>query len=206
MQHNPQGPQQPQDENRQRRGAAAPQPPGTYRYGQEPPYAPTGASFPTKPQPKRRGRLVAEIVGAVVLLSIGIGIGAGGGSEPVAAPAPTATRTVTEPGPVETVEVEVPGPETTVTVTAQPPKPKEPKGFGEGMYLVGDDIKPGRYKTAGPADTDFPNCYWARLKGTTGSLDDIAANGNPEGPSFVTIKSSDEAFETSGCKDWVKVS
>lgn len=180
-------PSQPQFENQQRWGTAPP------------------PVQPPKPK-KNRGRLVAEIVGAVVLLSIGVGIGGAGDSSPVAAPAPTATVTEQVPGPVETVEVEVPGPETTVTVTAQPPKPKAPTGFGDGMYLVGEDIKPGRYKTSGPSDADLPNCYWARLKNTDGDFDAIIANGAPDGTGFVTIKSSDVAFETSGCAEWVKVS
>lgn len=42
------------------------------------------------------------------------------------------------------------------------------------------------------------------MKGTSGEFDDILANGNPSGPTTVTIKSSDKAFETQNCGDWQK--
>jgi hypothetical protein len=73
--------------------------------------------------------------------------------------------------------------------------------FGEGTYLVGEDIKPGTYRTSGPTDD---NCYWARRSGTSGSFSELITNGNPAGPTTVTIKSSDAAFETSGCGDWTR--
>ncbi|ROS21811.1 hypothetical protein [Cellulomonas sp. PhB150] len=70
---------------------------------------------------------------------------------------------------------------------------------GDGTYLVGEDIKAGTY-----ISNDNSGCYWARLSGTGGDLGDIIANGNEEGRAIVTIKASDEAFETSGCADWHK--
>lgn len=76
---------------------------------------------------------------------------------------------------------------------------------GDGTFVVGTDIKAGTYKTAGPADSAIPNCYWARLKGTSGAFEDILANGNTGGPATVTIRSGDAAFETSGCETWQKV-
>jgi hypothetical protein len=47
-------------------------------------------------------------------------------------------------------------------------------------------------------------CYWARLSGFTGELDDIIANGN-NGPEIVAIDPSDAGFETRGCGDWLPV-
>lgn len=202
MQHNPQGPQQPQGENEQRFYPLSDVQAGQNqsRWGAAPPPV-------QPPKPKgNRGRLVAEIVGGIVLLLMGVGIGGAGDSAPVAAPAPTATRTVTEqvPGPVETVEVEVPGPETTVTVTAKPPKPKGPSGTipGDGLYLVGKDIKAGTYRAA----NESGSCYWERLSGTSGDFDDILANDNASGPVVVTIRSSDEAFSTQRCGSWERIS
>ncbi|MFW6205115.1 MAG: hypothetical protein ACOC96_09095 [Actinomycetota bacterium] len=71
---------------------------------------------------------------------------------------------------------------------------------GDGVFLVGDDIEPGTYRGDGSSGT----CYWARLSGTSGDLDDIIANDLPQGPTVVTIAESDVAFETVGCADWVR--
>jgi len=73
---------------------------------------------------------------------------------------------------------------------------------GDGIYLVGPDIAPGTYRSAGPLD-GFG--YWARLSDTSGTLDGIIANGNPSGPTVVTIRASDKAFETTGMQDWKKI-
>lgn len=71
---------------------------------------------------------------------------------------------------------------------------------GSGVYLVGTDIQPGRYRS-----TDNSSCYWARLSGLSGGFGDIIANDNVNGQAVVQIKSSDTAFETSRCSDWVKI-
>lgn len=85
-----------------------------------------------------------------------------------------------------------------------PPTPSGPvTSFGPGTYVVGTDIVAGTYKTAGSA-SDSP-CYWARLRNTSGELSAIITNGNPEGPTTVTISKSDGAFETSGCQQWHKI-
>lgn len=75
-----------------------------------------------------------------------------------------------------------------------------------GVFLVNRQVNPGTYVTRGPSDRSFPNCYWARLSGTGGDLNDIIANGNAGGQAIVTISSGDEAFETSGCQPWHKIS
>lgn len=62
---------------------------------------------------------------------------------------------------------------------------------GDGTYLVGDDIQPGTYKSAG-GDT----CYWSRL-GQGGA--DIIDNNLGAGPAVVTVRSSDFALEVSRC-------
>jgi len=78
-------------------------------------------------------------------------------------------------------------------------------GVGDGTFVVGSEIAAGTYRTAGPADAAMPNCYWARLSNTSGSLDAIVANGNSAGPTTVTISATDKAFETNGCQGWVRV-
>ncbi len=71
---------------------------------------------------------------------------------------------------------------------------------GDGTFLVGEDIQPGTYQTDGGGEF---GCYWARLADTSGELESIIANGNPQGPTTVTISASDAAFETNGCSDWM---
>jgi len=68
--------------------------------------------------------------------------------------------------------------------------------FTDGIYLVGEDIKPGTYR--GTVTSDMG--YWARLRNTDGGLDSIIANGLPSGPFVLTIKSSDNAVELKGVK------
>lgn len=71
--------------------------------------------------------------------------------------------------------------------------------IGEGTYLVGEDIEPGRYKARARAGMA---CYWARLRNDSGDVGSIIANGYSNGAASVTIRSSDGAFETSGCTGW----
>ncbi|WP_052336335.1 hypothetical protein [Nocardioides alkalitolerans] len=68
---------------------------------------------------------------------------------------------------------------------------------GNGLYIVGDDIQPGTYRTEGGA-----GCYWERLSGLSGEFDDLIANEFAEGPQAVTISSGDRAFSTQGCAEW----
>ncbi|MCY4535530.1 MAG: tetratricopeptide repeat protein [Bryobacterales bacterium] len=81
---------------------------------------------------------------------------------------------------------------------------REPVGasFGAGRFLVGVDISPGAYRST-PADS---GCYWARLSGLGGTLEDVIANDLVSaGPTLVEIAASDYAFESSGCTDWKRV-
>ncbi|MGH8859895.1 MAG: hypothetical protein ACRDVG_01450, partial [Jatrophihabitantaceae bacterium] len=81
---------------------------------------------------------------------------------------------------------------TTVTYTP-PPRP----GFSDGTYLVGTDIRPGIYRTAGG---DY--CYWERMHDLAGNLGSIIANDNITGPTVVQVFSSDRAFQVSGGCQW----
>ncbi|GAB2769216.1 hypothetical protein [Streptomyces bullii] len=97
----------------------------------------------------------------------------------------------------------------TVTETATTAVPEEEASAvgeipGDGTYVVGTEIEPGTYRTGGPQDSAIPNCYWARLSGTSGEPNEIIANGNTAGPTTVTISASDRAFQTTGCETWKK--
>jgi hypothetical protein len=64
-----------------------------------------------------------------------------------------------------------------------------------GTYIVGIDIQPGIY--VGMAGEGlFDSCYWARLSGLGGTLDEILANDNAEGQYYVEVLPSDNALET----------
>lgn len=68
---------------------------------------------------------------------------------------------------------------------------------GEGLYIVGEDIQPGTYRSAGSG-----YCYWERLSGLSGEFDDLITNDTGEGPMAVTISPNDVAFSTNGCAEW----
>jgi hypothetical protein len=81
----------------------------------------------------------------------------------------------------------------------EPQEPEEPEGVGDGTHRVPKDIAAGTYRSTGDS-----TCYWARLAGFSGELDDIIANGNNT-PEIVTVEKKDAGFETAGCGDWVPV-
>jgi len=91
--------------------------------------------------------------------------------------------------------------ETTQAEAAPAPAPAAPIAdtFGDGTYVVGEDIAPGRYRAPG---SDL-GCYWARLSSLDGAHS-IIANDAGSGPRVVTILATDAAFETTGCGTWVK--
>ena len=73
--------------------------------------------------------------------------------------------------------------------------------FGQGTHLVNTDIAAGRYFGV-PAN----GCYWERLSGLGGTLNDVIANdfvGYSAAQYIVDIQGSDRAFKTdSDCGTW----
>lgn len=78
-------------------------------------------------------------------------------------------------------------------------EPEPERGLGDGTHVVGEEVAPGTYRSSASG-----TCYWARLRGFSQELDDIAANGNSS-PEIVTITEGDVGFETSGCGRWLPV-
>ena len=68
----------------------------------------------------------------------------------------------------------------------------------DGTWLVRDEVPAGTYSAPGG---DL--CYWERLSGFSGKLDDIIANDLGEGRHIVEIASSDIGFRTNGCGKWI---
>lgn len=67
---------------------------------------------------------------------------------------------------------------------------------GDGLFVVGIDIEPGRYRSDGG-----PSCYWARL---TADGTDIIDNYLGEGQTIVTVQATDGLLEVSGCAPFTK--
>ena len=145
-------------------------------------------------------------------LAIIAGIGVvwwGGIITAIAASSSGNDKTASEASPVspttnqrETVAQTTTAETTTVQETteeAAPQEPEKPTGFGDGTHKVPSDIAPGTYRSS-----DETTCYWARLKGFSGELNDIIANGN-NSPEIVTIGKNDAGFDTQACGDWVPV-
>jgi hypothetical protein len=152
---------------------------------------------------------VAATVGALL---IGIAVGASAKTKTTASPAAANAVPATK---ATTVYITLPAaapkaaPATTAP-QAPPPTTANPTTAsatipGDGTYVVGTDIKPGLYKTSGPSASGFGDCYWEREKDLSGGFGSILANDNAKGQTTVKILSSDAAFKTSGCADWVKI-
>jgi hypothetical protein len=103
---------------------------------------------------------------------------------------------------------------TTVTVTktvdiapttTQPPHTGPMTTIGDdGTYLVGKEIVPGQYRSAGGSG-GRSDCYWERLSGLGGRNADIIANDGADGQKIVEILPTDVAFKSSHCQPWEKI-
>jgi hypothetical protein len=113
---------------------------------------------------------------------------------------PPVTTTITSPPvTVTTPPVSVTSTLTvTVTVTVTP-TPKT--AFPDGSFHVGSDIEAGTYRSVATTDS----CYWERLRGFGGTLDEIIANFFGTGPTIVTIAPTDVGFRSERCGGWAKI-
>ena len=171
----------------------------------QPPFQPGPPLVPAK---KRGSWITSKLFLILAALIIGLVLGtnsARGSAKPAATVTATATATATATvaGPAAgTITQQVTTTATATLATTVTAQPAPPAGtFKDGTWLVNKDIKPGQYKTAN-ADG---GCYWARLKNTEGTVASILANGNPGGPTVVTIKPTDVAFESARCGAWQPV-
>jgi len=72
--------------------------------------------------------------------------------------------------------------------------------FSDGTHRVGTDIQPGTYRTR----KGSASCYYARLGGFGGGLDEILANDNTNDPAVITIEPTDAGFESKRCGTWTQ--
>jgi hypothetical protein len=86
---------------------------------------------------------------------------------------------------------------------AEPP-PAAPAGAPpgsidhDGTFVVGKDIAPGTYASAGPVGNG--TCYWKRIGDD--QTNPIIDNAMTKKPQTVAIQPTDKAFKTSGCQAW----
>lgn len=73
--------------------------------------------------------------------------------------------------------------------------------ISNGVWKVGSEMAAGTWSTSGTS-----SCYWARLRGFGGTLDEIIANDNASGSVIVTVSSTDVGFTTTRCGTWTKIS
>lgn len=79
----------------------------------------------------------------------------------------------------------------------------EASKFGDGIYVVGEDIAAGEYRTDGADGSNPVGCYYAFLS-STGADADILDNNIVEGQTRVTLTDGD-VFESSSCGEWTAV-
>jgi hypothetical protein len=86
---------------------------------------------------------------------------------------------------------------------------------GNGFFLVGPDIAPGLYQTAGSASTfgvwinDVPTqdsmCVWFTYSTPDTNKDNVVATNMSIGPMFANINTTVMAFESRNCQPWTRV-
>jgi hypothetical protein len=131
-------------------------------------------------------------------------LAAGESSTPRPTRTPRPTPEPSTPRPTPDTSTPRPTPDPTPVPTPKPTAKPTPKPtpvaatFGSGDLIVGVDVEPGTYRTR----TSQSFCYWERLSGFGGTLDEIIANGTGGGYFIVTIGEGDAGFSSSGCGTW----
>jgi len=78
-----------------------------------------------------------------------------------------------------------------------------PTEFSDGIHWVGVTISPGTYTNINSSPRS--GCYWARLSGFSGEINDLIANSFSDSVQIVEIDAFDAGFETEGCGTWIRV-
>ena len=86
---------------------------------------------------------------------------------------------------------------------------------GNGFFLVGPDISPGLYRTAGTASAfgiwinDVPTqdsmCLWFTYSTPDANKDNVVSTNISMGPMFANINPTVMAFESRNCQPWTRV-
>jgi hypothetical protein len=86
---------------------------------------------------------------------------------------------------------------------------------GNGVFVVGPDITPGLYRTAGSASTfgvwinNVPTqdsmCAWFTYSTPDANKEHVLQTNISVGPMFANINTSVKAFESQNCQPWTRV-
>ncbi len=79
------------------------------------------------------------------------------------------------------------------------PSPTAP--FAGGTFLVGTDVAPGTWQNSDSSG----GCYWERLSGFGGTVEEIIANDFTESQAVVEIGPEDTGFSSNDCGTWTQV-
>ena len=102
----------------------------------------------------------------------------------------------------EPPQIRTTSPEETVSLTTTPASTVSfpLTSFPDGTWLVGDEINAGVYTSPGGE-----KCSWKRLRGFSGTSDDIIAEGLGVDRPIVQIAESDTGFSTKDCGRWTSL-
>jgi hypothetical protein len=135
-------------------------------------------------------KITLGVVGAFVALIVIVGVSGGG-----TAPAPAPAMTYSAPAPVVT---QAPAVVQAPPVVQAPAETGPLTTFGNGTYVVGEDVKAGKYRSPAPQEGAISMCYFDVRNDAGDIVDQGVAN---EGPSRVTLRNG-TTFKSSGCEDW----
>ncbi|OHT97820.1 hypothetical protein [Mycobacterium syngnathidarum] len=135
-----------------------------------------------------------------VIFAAALAVSAGGAFSGIAAADPETPAPVPAPGPLPGPPPgPPPGPVAAAPDAPPPAAPAAAQAIDhDGLFVVGTDIQPGNYASAGPVEGG--TCYWKRMADLHGG--DIIDNAFTKKPQVITIEATDKAFKTSGCQPW----
>jgi hypothetical protein len=149
---------------------------------------------------------------AAVVIAFLLGLAA------VASATPTATATSTPTGsktatstltssktatPTSTSTSTASSTSSSASATSSPTSSPAPAGTGAGVYQIGRDLQAGLYRTSGPpASKD--SCWWERLSANDGEIKSIIAMDSVDGPSSMTVATTDKFVQFIGPCRWVR--
>jgi hypothetical protein len=81
-------------------------------------------------------------------------------------------------------------------ITSSPTAP-----FGAGTYQIGTEVAAGLWRNSGSTDS----CYWERLSGFGGTLDDVILNDFTDSIATAWIDPGDLAFSCARCGTWTRI-
>jgi hypothetical protein len=167
------------------------------------------SDIPPQPPKKKSTAAVWLALGAVIFVLGICSVGAilAGSTKPVQDRiAEQQEKTLETPPPG--LGVPDPGVRPSVTPTKPTPAPRkvaEPLKFGDGTYLVGDEIPAGTYKTPGASESAFQFCSWNVRSGEGSDADylDGGVADKTKQQQRVKLKRG-QVFDSQGCQDWVR--